>query len=539
MFMSVKMFVLNGSSSTKASRKFGIAAILAATAFASCAGQASAVSFFYDGSLVGGIGNAASDGGTGDWSTGIDNWDVAPSGSARVVWPSAGTVNDAVFGGTGGLVTLQTPIVVHNLTTSVSGYTIAGSGANTLTLNGTTPTISGSITISAAIAGTTSLTKSTSGGTLALSGDNTFTGNVSFTGTSTSNAGNIRLSSSTALGQVGTAKTISNTAATNDSTGALELSGGITIDQTKTYSTGGRTTLAATKAHLRSVSGNNTWAGLIRQTAIGGSSVIDSASATGTLTLGTAGSTAITTTLTGGTRNFSFYGAGNTTIVGNVADNSADATGVIRVLKQDAGTLTLSGTNNYSGGTALSAGTLLVSSGSSTGSGAVTVNGGTLGGSGTTGAVSMSSGNIAPGTSIGTLNTGAVTASGGAYLAEINTSSVVGSTGASDKLAITGDLTLGAGATALTLTDLGGDVALADGTQFVLATYTGSQTGIFTGRADDSQFALGANTYEINYNDVVGGANAVTLTAVLVPEPASLVLLGGVAVVGLMRRRRA
>ena len=42
----------------------------------------------------------------------------------------------------------------------------------------------------------------------------------------------------------------------------------------------------------------------------------------------------------------------------------------------------------------------------------------------------------------------------------------------------------------------------------------------------------------VNYNNSVGGANAVTLTAV-VPEPASLVLLGGAAVGVLMRRRRA
>ena len=59
------------------------------------------------------------------------------------------------------------------------------------------------------------------------------------------------------------------------------------------------------------------------------------------------------------------------------------------------GTLTLSGSNSYTGGTTITAGTLVVSNktGSGTGTGAVTVNGGTLGGSGTlSGAVTVNSG---------------------------------------------------------------------------------------------------------------------------------------------------
>ena len=62
-------------------------------------------------------------------------------------------------------------------------------------------------------------------------------------------------------------------------------------------------------------------------------------------------------------------------ISGNLTGYGSDSQNLI---KKGEGTLTLSGTNSYSGGTTVEAGTLIVSEGSSLGTGDVTVNGGNL-----------------------------------------------------------------------------------------------------------------------------------------------------------------
>jgi len=98
-------------------------------------------------------------------------------------------------------------------------------------------------------------------------------------------------------------------------------------------------------------------------------------------------------------------GAKNTT---NTFAGYIGNSGVTSLVKVGTGTLTLSGTNSYSGGTTVSSGILLVNNtnGSATGSGSVTVaGGGTLGGTGIiSGAVTVqNSGALAPGTPLGTL----------------------------------------------------------------------------------------------------------------------------------------
>jgi hypothetical protein len=85
------------------------------------------------------------------------------------------------------------------------------------------------------------------------------------------------------------------------------------------------------------------------------------------------------------------------------------------------------------------------------------------------------------------------------------------------------------------------------GSKLTLINYSGALSGAFSGYADDSTFALGANTWRIDYNDTAGGTNFsgdqtlgifVTLTAV--PEPGGL-LLAGFGLLGLAaayKRRR-
>ncbi len=177
-------------------------------------------------------GTAVGNGGTGTWNTTNSTWSPNTDGVSGPYgpWDNA-QLDNAIFGGTAGTVTLGTPITVHNITFNTANYTLTG---NTLTLAGTTPTItvnSGTSTIQSIIAGTAGLTKAGAGaltlsannsftggvtvdaGTLTLSGSNGFTGNVnvnaglltlsgtnSFTGTINVNAGELATATNASLG---------------------------------------------------------------------------------------------------------------------------------------------------------------------------------------------------------------------------------------------------------------------------------------------------------------------------------------------------
>ena len=136
-------------------------------------------------------------GGTGTWNT------SAPAlwfnGATFQTWNNA-ALDNAVFGGTAGTVTLGVAITAHNLTFNTSGYTVTGS---TLTLGGISPSVAvvsgGSAVISSIVAGTSGLVQ-TGLGTLIFTGTNTYTGGTTIStgtlqigngGTTGSVAGNI------------------------------------------------------------------------------------------------------------------------------------------------------------------------------------------------------------------------------------------------------------------------------------------------------------------------------------------------------------
>ncbi len=131
---------------------------------------------------------AGAQGGAGTWdsNTTLNWWD----GVANVVWPNTGTDNEAVFGGTAGTVTIAGGgVTANDLLFNTTGYVLSGAG--TITLNGTTPTITTGTGASATIgnntatvlAGSAGMTKA-GAGTLTLSGStvNTFTGGLSVKG---------------------------------------------------------------------------------------------------------------------------------------------------------------------------------------------------------------------------------------------------------------------------------------------------------------------------------------------------------------------
>ena len=112
--------------------------------------------------------------GTWDMNTTADWWDVATS--ADVVWPASGTDNDAVFGGAAGGAVSVSGVSANDLTFNTTGYTLAGT---TLTLNGTTPSLSAgpgiAATIGTPLAGADGLTK-TGAGTITLAGASSYVG---------------------------------------------------------------------------------------------------------------------------------------------------------------------------------------------------------------------------------------------------------------------------------------------------------------------------------------------------------------------------
>jgi fibronectin-binding autotransporter adhesin len=159
---------------------------------------AQAADWYWDADATG-----TSSGGTGTWNTTLNLWSDNPSptlGPYRA-WNNA-AIDNAIFGGTAGTVTLGVPIVANRLTFNVSGYTLTG---GQLTLAGPTPTIdgAGNATISSVLGGSAGLTKAGTGA-LTLTGANTFTGAVNI------NAGSLVTGSNAALGNAANIVNLAN-----------------------------------------------------------------------------------------------------------------------------------------------------------------------------------------------------------------------------------------------------------------------------------------------------------------------------------------
>ena len=237
-------------------------------------------------------------------------------------------------GGVGEFTAGNVTTLLTNLGTSITNNgLLAGSSLGFDTTNAS----GGNFTISDVIANSTG----TGSGAIGLiklgSGTLILTGNNTYTGVTTVEAGTVEVRQANALGGTGTGTTVTSGA-------ALALSNGISIGAEALTLAG---TGVAGGGALRNLSGNNSYAGT---TTLAAASSIQSDADTLTI------SGAIS-----GAYNLSIGGAGNTTISSNIGTSSLN--------KNDAGTLTLTGTSSYTGATTILAGTLQIGGSGQLGSG--------------------------------------------------------------------------------------------------------------------------------------------------------------------------
>ena len=262
---------------------------------------------------------------------GSDNALGSAPGSAT---PSHLTIGNGSLGISSSL-TLNTN---RGITINNNSSTLDVFGGSTLTYDGI---IEGS--------GTHQLNKIASG-TLILGGANTYTGNTLIT------AGTLKLavsSSSSTSGPLGT--TASGT--TVSSGAVLDLNGhSLTSSATEALTLNG-TGISDGGALINSVNASVTYAGNI---SLGSSSRINATQ--GTIQLGG--------NIAGGNNVLYIGGSGNTNISGVISGsgNTQNST-ITSVYKNNSGTLTLSGTNDYTGDTRIIEGNLTVNSGGSLGNG--------------------------------------------------------------------------------------------------------------------------------------------------------------------------
>ena len=399
---------------------------------------------------------------------------------------------------------------LSNVTQTVLSLTGTGGTVNLGSGHALTLNTSSTKVFSGVLSGPGSLVKSNTG-LLTLDGSNTFSGGLSFVG------GSINFNHNSAAGS-GTI-TVASTAAEIKSTvpgiilpNAIVLSSGANpkyystsgnaIDQVGVISGPGALTRDDTGAGTVTLSGSNTFSGGFSWTSrtlrlnnknalgtglfgIGGVSAPTTPPLTLTAVSTLAGSDSLTNAVAinqdftfaavssaqfngpmtmPATRNISVNSGVTLTFSGAISNTTAGLN------KWGLGTLTLGGSNAYTGSTLVSTGMLVVNG--SLAAGTVTVaSGTTLGGNGSIGgAITVSSGGtLAPGTSIGTLTNGSAPTLSGTILAEINRTNAQ----TADKIVFNGGATLNG---TLTLTNLG--PAAQNGDTFDL--FDGAVGGAFT-----------------------------------------------------------
>ncbi|KFA06840.1 hypothetical protein KWM_0115840, partial [Xanthomonas vasicola pv. musacearum NCPPB 2005] len=309
---------------------------------------------FWDGAQT--VANGIADGGTGTWTAGATNW-TSIDGLTNSAWQNS----FAVFGGTAGNVGVQGTQGIVGMQFITDGYVLSDAGAGALSANAANtiirvdPGVTG--TIDVAITGTGGVQKLDTG-TLVLSGPNSYTGGTALDG------GSLVLGNAQALGTGTLTAAAGTTLDTNQALSvgnAVVLNGALTLpgsnDLALTGEISGTGGLIKNGAATLTLSGNNSYAG--GTVLSDGSLAVGSNTALGSGTLSVTGDSVLSNPVATALGNAVTLGAALTVdnpadlaLAGNISGNGA-------LIKTNTGTLTLDGSNSYSGGTTLNAGTLV------------------------------------------------------------------------------------------------------------------------------------------------------------------------------------
>lgn len=530
--------------------------------------------------------SGAQDGAGSGWDTTTLNW-WNSSIPGNVVWPNNST-STAIFGagsGTAGTVTVGT-VTANGITFAAAGSGTYTLSSGTITLAGTTPTITANVnaSIGSTLQGTNGLTKA-GAGTLTLSVANTYTGGTTIsagtlaitnasalsTGTVTLNGGTLLLNGvdmSNAITFNSTTNTISAVGNYRTLSGKISGTGGFSFS-------GGSSTPGITLTNSGNDFQGDITVGSGNFLRLGASNVLpDTATVnlTGNLRVngglsdsvaGLSGSGNVFAT-TGSAASTLRVGAGDKSSTFSGAISSASNTGAINVEKIGTGTFTLSAVNTFDPGTTtVTSGTLALTSAGTTTAGAVAVKtGGTLLGTGTVRGSSFTAesgstvhaGNGTTQTDYGTLNFTPVSGSG-SYDFQSGSTVVLGINpgGTGDLLNVDGlsagtltfngnlQVTAAAGftpASAQTFNLL--DWANLSTVTFASRYSAASYSGYLLGNGDDNQgFDLpdisgSGYAWDISHFTSDGTISTVSI----VPEPARMLLMFGGLLGACLRRSR-
>ncbi len=440
-------------------------------------------------------------------------------------------------------------------TSVVDTLLIDGFAAGDVIINAgglTVDTQGGNAQIGSVLTGNGSLTK-TGEGRLRLNTANTYSGGTIVEGGALELTGNSNVGAGDITLRTGELRAHTNSTLSGDLNGGIQLIS-VAAGETGTFSAATGQTLTLAPLDFLLVAGSTMQVGSPGHTgnvvfsptgaaALAGDTAINVAA--GTLTAGSnelafmTSIAASTTVAAGATLDFqdnlssggirALFGAGTvhtgnqstTTLTVNSGNFSGNIAGWGALLKESAGTLTLSGQNAFTGGTTVNAGTLIVNGDLSFGLGEVTVNsGGTLGGNGIVGTITLNGGFVAPGNSPGTLTAQNLFWQDGDLVFDLGPSPA-----SSDLLNLSATLD-GFGTTyGFTFVDAGWSV----GSTYDLVSFFNTTIAI-----DDFYFTNGGGfDGDFAYD---GSKLQFTLTAV--PEPGTVILLAGAAFVFAILRMR-
>ncbi len=218
-----------------------------------------------------------------------------------------------------------------------------------------------------------------------------------------------------------------------------------------------------------------------------------------------------------GLANYYGFGSSSGTIQGVISGGGSLTVDTLDRggIANSGGLLFLTADNTYTGATSIQGAKVFVNGSTHADSSVTVTGGGQLGGNGVVhGTAEVTSGShISPGATDFTLATlsfgnGLTLDSGSDFYLDINTDN-----SASDKLAVTGNLTLTG--SNLGVTNLG-TADPASGAVFTLATYTGTLTGTFASLPEGSSVTIGGHNYTLKYAD---GGKKIKLTAPVTGSP--------------------